>query len=170
MSPHCPAIFLQHSRSADVIAAPGNTHAATGSAASISARAETPSLINRFSITSLSTADSKTQQAGKGFSLPPSRESSRDLGKGADQLRDRQSEVVGSLRASFRAAGAPESRRMPLPLGSGVRGCGGADLNRRGYDLTHLSMRVGLYLHPLEMLAIQPKSLKTLFGKSLLRV
>jgi hypothetical protein len=77
---------------------------------------------------------------------------------------------VGSLRASFRGAGAPESRRMPLPLGSGVRGCGGADLNRRGYDLTHLSMRVGLYLHPLEMLAIQPKSLKTLFGKSLLEV
>src|SRR6266481_6553908 len=45
MSPHCSAIFLQHSRSADVIAAPGNTHAATGSAASISARAETPTLI-----------------------------------------------------------------------------------------------------------------------------
>src|SRR5438445_9639427 len=45
MSPHCSATFLQHSRSADVIAAPGNTHAATGSAASISARAETPTLI-----------------------------------------------------------------------------------------------------------------------------
>jgi hypothetical protein len=72
MSPHCSAIFLQHSRSADVIAAPGNTHAATGSAASISARAETPSLINSFNVTSLSTTDSKTQQAGKGFSLPPS--------------------------------------------------------------------------------------------------
>jgi hypothetical protein len=67
MSPHCSAIFLQHSRSVDVIAAPGNTHAATGSAASISARAETPILINSFNITSLSTTDSKTQQAGKGF-------------------------------------------------------------------------------------------------------
>jgi hypothetical protein len=75
MSPHCSAIFLQHSRSADVIPAPGNTHAATGSAASISARAETPTLINSFNISSLSTADSKTQQAGKGFSVPPSRES-----------------------------------------------------------------------------------------------
>jgi hypothetical protein len=64
MSPHCSAIFLQHSRSADVIAAPGNTHAATGSAASISARADTLILINSFNITSLSSADSKTQQAG----------------------------------------------------------------------------------------------------------
>jgi hypothetical protein len=70
MSPHCSAIFLQHSRSADVIAAPGNTHAATGSAASISARADTLILINSFNITSLSSADSKTQQAGKGFTLP----------------------------------------------------------------------------------------------------
>jgi hypothetical protein len=51
MSPHCSAIFLQHSRSADVIAVPGNTQAATGSAASISARAKTPSLINSFNIT-----------------------------------------------------------------------------------------------------------------------
>jgi hypothetical protein len=53
MSPHRSAIFLQHSRSADVIAAPGNTQAATGSAASISARAETPSLVNSLNITSL---------------------------------------------------------------------------------------------------------------------
>jgi hypothetical protein len=75
MSPHCSAIFLQHSRSADVIAAPGNTHAATGSAASISARAETPTLINSFTITSLSTAETKTQQAGKGFTFRRSRES-----------------------------------------------------------------------------------------------
>jgi len=74
ISPHCSAIFLQHSRSADVIAAPGNTHAATGSTASISARAETPTLINSFNITSLSTPDSKTQQARKGFSLLPSRD------------------------------------------------------------------------------------------------
>jgi hypothetical protein len=73
MSPHCSAIFLQHSRSADVIAAPGNTQAATGSAASISASADTPTLINNLNITSLSTTDSKTQLAGKGFTLPPSR-------------------------------------------------------------------------------------------------
>jgi hypothetical protein len=75
MSPHCSAIFLQHSRSADVIAAPGNTQAATGNAASSSARAETPTLINSFNITSLSMADNKTQQGGKGFALPPSLES-----------------------------------------------------------------------------------------------
>jgi hypothetical protein len=75
ISPHCSAIFLQHSRSAEVIVAPGKTQAATGNAASISARAETPTLINSFNITSLSTADSKTQQAGKGFSLSPSRDS-----------------------------------------------------------------------------------------------
>jgi hypothetical protein len=70
MSPHCSAIFLQHSRSADVMAALGNTHAATGSAASISARADTPTLVNSFNITSLRTADNKTQQAGKGFTVP----------------------------------------------------------------------------------------------------
>jgi hypothetical protein len=53
MSPHCSAIFLQHSRSADVIAAPGNTQAATGSAANMSARAKIPILLNSFNITSL---------------------------------------------------------------------------------------------------------------------
>ena len=74
MSPHCSAIFLQQSRSADVIPAPGKMHAATGSAASISARAETQTLINSFNITSLSTTECKTQQAGKGYSLPPSRD------------------------------------------------------------------------------------------------
>jgi hypothetical protein len=71
MSPHCSAIFLQHSRSADVIVVPGNTQAATGSAANMSARAETPTLINSFNVTSLSTTDRKTQPAGKGFSLTP---------------------------------------------------------------------------------------------------
>jgi hypothetical protein len=70
MSPHCSAIFLQHSRSADVIAAPGNTQAATGNAASISASAETPTLINNLNITSLSATDIETQQAGKGLSSP----------------------------------------------------------------------------------------------------
>jgi hypothetical protein len=75
MSPHCRAIFLQHSRSADVIAAPGNTQAATGNAANMSASAETPTLIKSFNINSLSTTDSETQQEGKGFNLPPSRNS-----------------------------------------------------------------------------------------------
>jgi hypothetical protein len=59
MSPHWSAIFLQHSRSADVIAAPGNTHIATGSAANISASAETP----------------KRNERGKVSPNPPSRES-----------------------------------------------------------------------------------------------
>jgi hypothetical protein len=74
MSPHCSAIFLQHSRSADVIAAAGNTQAATGSAASVSARAETPTLTNHLTINSLSATNRKTQQPGKGFSFPPSRD------------------------------------------------------------------------------------------------
>jgi hypothetical protein len=44
-----------------------------------------------------------------------------------------------------------------MPLGSGVRGCGGGfEPPTFGFcDLTHLSMRVGLYLHPRGMLAIQ---------------
>jgi hypothetical protein len=75
MSPHRSAIFLQHSRSAEVIAAPGKTQAATGSAANMSARTETPTLINSFNITSLPTSNSKTQPVGKGFSLRPSRTS-----------------------------------------------------------------------------------------------
>jgi hypothetical protein len=44
VSPHCPAIFLQHSRSAAVIAALGTTHAITGSAANNTAKAKTPIL------------------------------------------------------------------------------------------------------------------------------
>src|ERR1035437_6176174 len=48
------------------------------------------------------------------------------------------------------------NRRTPLHFGSGVHGCEGrictADL--WVCDLTHLSMRVGLYLHP-RVLAIQ---------------
>jgi hypothetical protein len=80
ISPHCSAIFLQHSRSAEVIVAPGNTQAATGKAASISTRAETPTLINNLNITSLSTTDSKTQQAGKGFSLFQIEASNHQLG------------------------------------------------------------------------------------------
>jgi len=57
MSPHRSAIFLQHSRSAAVIAAPGNTHAATGRAANISARAEIPSLNSNLTSVSLPALD-----------------------------------------------------------------------------------------------------------------
>ena len=67
MSPHRSAIFLQHSRSAAVISALGTTHAITGNAANNTASEKTATLINSFNIASLSTADSKTQQAGKGF-------------------------------------------------------------------------------------------------------
>jgi hypothetical protein len=45
MSPHCPAIFLQHSRSAAVIDALGNAHAITGNAANNTAKARTPILL-----------------------------------------------------------------------------------------------------------------------------
>jgi hypothetical protein len=51
MSPHCLAIFLQHSRSAGVIAAFGTAHAITGSAPNNTAKARTPTLrmsVNRF--------------------------------------------------------------------------------------------------------------------------
>jgi len=58
-----------------------------------------------------------------------------------------------------------------MVFGVDGHGCGGADLNRRplGYAiLTHLSIRVGLYLHPLGVLAIQslrlPRSSGAWFG------
>jgi hypothetical protein len=44
VSPHCPAIFLQQSRSARVMAAFGTAHAITGSAANKIAKARTPDL------------------------------------------------------------------------------------------------------------------------------
>src|SRR5258708_1339509 len=54
MSPHRSAIFFQHSPPADVLPSPRNTQTATGSAANMSARAETPTFIKSFNITSLS--------------------------------------------------------------------------------------------------------------------
>jgi hypothetical protein len=51
MSPHCPAIFLQHSRSAAVIDALGNAHAITGNAANNTAKTRTQALrmsVNRL--------------------------------------------------------------------------------------------------------------------------
>jgi hypothetical protein len=62
ISPHCSAIFLQHSRSAEVIVAPGNAHAATCNAASISARAETPTLINSFNVHEHDSSDVRRSQ------------------------------------------------------------------------------------------------------------
>jgi hypothetical protein len=44
LSPHRPAIFLQHSRSAGVIAALGTAHAITGNAANNTAKTKTPNL------------------------------------------------------------------------------------------------------------------------------
>jgi hypothetical protein len=46
MSPHCSAIFLQHSCSAAVIAALGNAHAITGNAANNIAKRENPDFAN----------------------------------------------------------------------------------------------------------------------------
>jgi len=53
MSPHCLAIFLQHSRSAGVISALGTTHAITGIAANNAAKTKTPTLFTSFKDTSL---------------------------------------------------------------------------------------------------------------------
>jgi hypothetical protein len=53
LSPHCSAIFLQHSRSADVIPAPGNTQAATGSVANNTARAKTAKFCTSFNVISV---------------------------------------------------------------------------------------------------------------------
>jgi hypothetical protein len=44
MSPHCPAIFLQQSRSAGVIAAAGKAQAMTGNATNNTVKARTPTL------------------------------------------------------------------------------------------------------------------------------
>ncbi len=51
--PHSCAIRLQQSRSTAVIAAPGMVHAITGSAASSSAKAETPTLTASLTTVSL---------------------------------------------------------------------------------------------------------------------
>jgi hypothetical protein len=53
MSPHCPAIFLQHSRSAAVIAAFGTAQAMTGSAANKTAKPKMPTLRMRSNATNV---------------------------------------------------------------------------------------------------------------------
>jgi hypothetical protein len=58
MSPHCLAIFLQHSRSAGVIAALGTAQAITGSAANNAASAKTPTLWINFNSISLAATKS----------------------------------------------------------------------------------------------------------------
>jgi hypothetical protein len=50
ISPHRSAIFLQHSRSAAVIAASGTTHAITGNAANNTAKPKTPTFCTSFNI------------------------------------------------------------------------------------------------------------------------
>ena len=70
MSPHCLAIFLQHSRSAAVIAALGTAHAITGNAANNTVNATTPSLRMSVNTVILAAAANQTQQTVKGFSLP----------------------------------------------------------------------------------------------------
>jgi len=58
MSPHCLAIFLQHSLSAGVISALGTAHAITGIAANSAAKTKTPTLFISFYDTSLAAARS----------------------------------------------------------------------------------------------------------------
>jgi preprotein translocase subunit SecG len=58
MSPHCLVIFLQHSRSAGVIAASGTAHAMTGSAANNAAKTKTPVLYMTFNAISLAATES----------------------------------------------------------------------------------------------------------------
>jgi hypothetical protein len=58
MSPHCLAIFLQHSRSAAVIAASGSAHAITGIAANNAASAKTTTLCVNFNTLSLAATKS----------------------------------------------------------------------------------------------------------------
>jgi hypothetical protein len=53
MSPHRPFIFLQHSRSAAVIAALGTAHAITGNAANNPARAKTATFCTSFNVISV---------------------------------------------------------------------------------------------------------------------
>jgi hypothetical protein len=62
MSPHCLAIFLQHSRSAGVIAASGTAHAMTGIAANNTARAKTPTLRMSVNVVIVAAAASQRQQ------------------------------------------------------------------------------------------------------------
>src|ERR1700681_2915636 len=69
MSPHCPAIFLQQSRSAAVIAALGNAHAITGSAANNTVRAKTATLWTGFNIISVAATASWTQTEAKSYRL-----------------------------------------------------------------------------------------------------
>jgi preprotein translocase subunit SecG len=65
MSPQCPAIFLQHSRSAGVIASFGTTHAITGNAANNTARAKTATFCTSFNVISVAATVSWTQQGAK---------------------------------------------------------------------------------------------------------
>lgn len=53
MSPHCSAIFLQHSRSAAVIAAFAAAQVNSGSANRVHARAQMPTLLRSFNQSSL---------------------------------------------------------------------------------------------------------------------
>ena len=68
--PHRSAIFLQQSRSAAVIAAPGNIQPTTGSAAKISASIKTPTFPNNFNIASLVAIDLRRNILTKTARLP----------------------------------------------------------------------------------------------------
>jgi hypothetical protein len=75
MSPHFSAIFLQHSRSAGVIAALGTTHAITGSAANNTARAKTATLVHSFNTPVYLQLTIRRNKAAKVSAYHPARES-----------------------------------------------------------------------------------------------
>ena len=70
MSPHCPAIFLQQSRSAGVMAAFGKAQAITGSAANNTVNARTPTLRMSVNRVILAVTVGLTQREQKGFGVP----------------------------------------------------------------------------------------------------
>ena len=61
ISPHSPAIFLQHSRSAAVMAELGMAHATTGKAANSTVRAKTPILLMTVNSTILAASVTRAQ-------------------------------------------------------------------------------------------------------------
>jgi preprotein translocase subunit SecG len=70
MSPHCPAIFLQQSRSAGVMAAFGKAQAMTDNATNNAVKARTPTLRISVNRVIVAAAVSLTQREEKGFGVP----------------------------------------------------------------------------------------------------
>jgi len=100
MSPQWPAIFLQHSRSAAVIAALGTTHAITGNAANNTARAKTATFCTSFNVISVAASVSWTQPEAKSYRLRRLRDLQPNLHRGV--VTSVQSQFSDSLRQNSR--------------------------------------------------------------------